>query len=107
MMQGYNEIRFKNYPEEEYILTMPNFYARGILFGRMYMELGDTVQIRCPANDLICEIEFKVKVIICVRIYEFRASLRELTIKLLVKLKWNLREKYYTRSVASGLMSCI
>ena len=62
MMHGSNEIRFTNLPQEEYILTMPNVYARGILFGHMFMELGDHVTIKCPFNDLICEIEFKVKV---------------------------------------------
>ena len=63
MMQGTNIITFpRNHPGEEYIVTMPNVYARGILFGSMYMELGDTVTVKCPKNDLIAEIDFKTKV---------------------------------------------
>jgi hypothetical protein len=61
-MNGLNHIIFLNYPDEKYSLSMPNFYARGILFGKMYVELGDTVTIRCEETDLTCEIEFKTKV---------------------------------------------
>jgi hypothetical protein len=61
-MNGLNHIIFLNHPEEKYTLSMPNFYARGILFGKMYVELGDTVTIRCEETDLTCEIEFKTKV---------------------------------------------
>ncbi|KAJ3053738.1 hypothetical protein HK097_003508 [Rhizophlyctis rosea] len=62
MMQGTNIITFpRNHPGEEYFVTMPNVYARGILFGSMYMELGDTVTVKCPKNDLIAEIDFKTK----------------------------------------------
>ena len=62
-MNGLNRISFLNIPGEEYTITMPNFYARGILFGRMYVELGDKVYIKCPQNDLSCDIDFKVKVL--------------------------------------------
>jgi hypothetical protein len=27
----------------------------------MYIELGDMSSIRCPANDLVCEVDFKTK----------------------------------------------
>jgi hypothetical protein len=64
-MNGFNSIKFTNVPgkscPEEYILTMPNLYARGILFGKMFMELGDHVTISCPSTDLVCQLEFKVK----------------------------------------------
>lgn len=46
---------------EKYILTQPNMYVRGILFGKMKYELGDHSYVRCPEMDLICDIEFKVK----------------------------------------------
>lgn len=36
-------------------------YARGILFGKMKYELGDTSYVRCPENGLSAEIEFKTK----------------------------------------------
>jgi len=46
---------------EQYILTQPNMYARGILFGKMKYELGDHSFVRCPELDLIADVEFKVK----------------------------------------------
>ncbi|CAG8765379.1 13386_t:CDS:2, partial [Acaulospora morrowiae] len=41
LMQGESKIIFTNRPGEIYRIEMPNVYARGILFGRMVMELGD------------------------------------------------------------------
>jgi len=46
---------------EQYILTQPNMYARGILFGKMKYELGDHSFVRCPELDLAADVEFKVK----------------------------------------------
>lgn len=46
---------------ERYLLTQPNMYARGILFGKMKYELGDQSFVRCPELDLVAEIDFKVK----------------------------------------------
>jgi hypothetical protein len=43
------------------ILTQPNMYARGILFGKMKYELGDHSFVRCPELGLVADIEFKVK----------------------------------------------
>ncbi|KAI9143827.1 hypothetical protein BKA69DRAFT_1059245 [Paraphysoderma sedebokerense] len=60
LMHGGTKIYFTNL-DEEYTLNSPNVYARGILFGTMLMELGDNVTIKCQKNDLICELEFKVK----------------------------------------------
>ncbi|OAD74939.1 hypothetical protein PHYBLDRAFT_144291 [Phycomyces blakesleeanus NRRL 1555(-)] len=67
IMQGYSRIHFTRF-SEEYHITSPNVYARGILckyhvlmFGKMTMELGDRAIIRCEANDLVCEIDFKAK----------------------------------------------
>jgi Oxysterol-binding protein len=40
---------------------MPNMYARGILFGKMVIELGDTCTVRNGAQDLHADIEFKTK----------------------------------------------
>jgi hypothetical protein len=45
----------------EYVLTMPNMYARGILFGKMVLELGDTCTVRNDALDLQADLEFKTK----------------------------------------------
>ncbi|KAI8359723.1 hypothetical protein B0O80DRAFT_381915 [Mortierella sp. GBAus27b] len=41
LMQGEIKVSFTNRPGEDYFITMPNVYARGILFGTMLMELGD------------------------------------------------------------------
>lgn len=46
---------------ENSLLTQPNMYARGILFGKMKYELGDQSFVRCPELDLVAEIDFKVK----------------------------------------------
>ncbi|KAL4783151.1 hypothetical protein BJX76DRAFT_358287 [Aspergillus varians] len=66
MMEGIAILRFLNRGEdkergERYILTQPNMYARGILFGKMKYELGDHSFVRCPENDLVADIEFKTK----------------------------------------------
>ena len=46
----------------EYVITMPNMYARGILFGKMILELGDTCIAKNEKNGLYCDLEFKTKV---------------------------------------------
>lgn len=45
----------------EYVLTMPNMYGRGILFGKMVLELGDTCTVRNEAQDLQADLEFKTR----------------------------------------------
>ncbi|GJJ74396.1 oxysterol-binding protein-related protein 8 [Entomortierella parvispora] len=61
LMQGEIKVSFTNRPGETYAITMPNVYARGILFGTMLMELGDVAAVKCPELDLVCSLEFKVK----------------------------------------------
>ena len=63
MMEGGCSIDFIGM-DESYVIGMPNVYARGILFGTMFMELGDSTTIRCEKSDLVCELDFKVKVIL-------------------------------------------
>ena len=41
---------------------MPNMYARGILFGKMVLELGDTCVARNEKTGMTCDLEFKTKV---------------------------------------------
>lgn len=43
------------------MLTQPNMYARGILFGKMKYELGDHSIVRCPELGLVADVEFKTK----------------------------------------------
>lgn len=40
---------------------MPNMYARGILFGKMVLELGDTCTVRNNAHNFHADLEFKTK----------------------------------------------
>ncbi|CAJ0828675.1 8434_t:CDS:2 [Entrophospora sp. SA101] len=61
LMQGESKIYFTNRSGEVYRISMPNVYARGILFGRMVMELGDNSTVKCGKNDLTCELEFRTK----------------------------------------------
>lgn len=41
---------------------MPNMYARGILFGKMVIELGDTCTAKCEKLGITADLEFKTKV---------------------------------------------
>lgn len=47
----------------EYCIGLPNMYARGILFGSMILELGDTISAVGENTDMSCNVEFKTKVI--------------------------------------------
>jgi len=49
-------------PEDgDYVITMPNTYARGILFGKLVLELCDVSTISCPNTDYHCDVDFKAK----------------------------------------------
>ncbi|GHJ83618.1 hypothetical protein NliqN6_0020 [Naganishia liquefaciens] len=62
ILEGQNRVRLLDRPEDgEYTITMPNMFARGILFGKMLLELGDISSVRCPRTNLSCDIEFKTK----------------------------------------------
>ncbi|POS87607.1 hypothetical protein EPUL_000933, partial [Erysiphe pulchra] len=65
LMEGIAVLRFLNRGDsvkgERYIVTQPNMYARGILFGKMKFELGDHSFVRCPELGLSADIEFKTK----------------------------------------------
>lgn len=61
-MEGENRIFFMGKPEDgEYVISMPNMYARGILFGKMVLELGDTCTAKNEKTHMACDIEFKTK----------------------------------------------
>jgi hypothetical protein len=61
-MEGENRITLMGRPEDgEYVITMPNMYARGILFGKMVIELGDACTAHNDAQDLHADLEFKTK----------------------------------------------
>jgi len=61
-MDGDNRVFFLRKPEEgEYVVTMPHMYARGILFGKMVLELGETCVADCEATKMKGNIVFKTK----------------------------------------------
>ncbi len=45
----------------EYVISMPNMYARGILWGKMVLELGDSCTARNERSGLCAELQFKTK----------------------------------------------
>ncbi|CAI4063453.1 hypothetical protein SKDZ_08G0410 [Saccharomyces kudriavzevii ZP591] len=64
MMEGLTVLQFldimdANGKPEKYTLSQPNVYARGILFGKMRIELGDHMIITGPNYQV--DIEFKTK----------------------------------------------
>ncbi|TVY47001.1 Oxysterol-binding protein-like protein [Lachnellula occidentalis] len=65
MMEGIAFLSFLNRGKgpkgERYIISQPNMYARGILFGKMKYELGDHSFVRCPELGLSADVEFKTK----------------------------------------------
>lgn len=61
-MKGGTRFRFTHRPNEEYKVTMPNVYVRGLLFGTMTLELGDSCVITCEETGMLCELEFTTKV---------------------------------------------
>ncbi|CAR26087.1 ZYRO0B01540p [Zygosaccharomyces rouxii] len=64
IMEGSSVLQFldlldKNGKPEKYVLTQPNMYARGILFGKMKLEMGDHMVIKSPT--FVVDVEFKTK----------------------------------------------
>ncbi|GAA5832768.1 hypothetical protein JCM11251_005755 [Rhodosporidiobolus azoricus] len=64
LMDGESHVRFLDGPgaeDGEYDIGMPNMYARGILFGKMVLELGDTSGVHNEKTGISCDVEFKTK----------------------------------------------
>ncbi|SCV01368.1 LAME_0G15764g1_1 [Lachancea meyersii CBS 8951] len=64
MMEGLTVLQFLDIKDsdgkpEKYTLSQPNMYARGILFGKMRIELGDHMIIKSSKYKI--DIEFKTK----------------------------------------------
>ncbi|KAI0791814.1 hypothetical protein C8Q75DRAFT_814858 [Abortiporus biennis] len=61
-MDGENRISLLGRPEDgEYVISMPNMYARGILWGKMVLELGDNCTARNEKNGYFADLQFKTK----------------------------------------------
>lgn len=62
LMGGESRVVLLSRPEDgEYRISMPNMYARGILFGKMVLELGDHSEVLNKNMNMSCDVEFKVK----------------------------------------------
>ncbi|WRT68343.1 uncharacterized protein IL334_005319 [Kwoniella shivajii] len=62
IMEGEDRIRLLDKPEDgDYVITMPNTYARGILFGKMLLELCDVSTVNNPATKYHADVDFKAK----------------------------------------------
>jgi len=85
ILDGFATVYMLNY-DEEYTLTFPTAYARGILWGTLLMELGGTVYIKCEKTGMKSEIEFKTKVTNQPQAYSYvnRVILGASTMQLLV-----------------------
>ncbi|KAI0353174.1 Oxysterol-binding protein, partial [Trametes cingulata] len=61
-MEGENRVCLLGRPEDkEYVITMPNMYARGILWGKMFLELGDSCIAKNEQTGHYADIQFKTK----------------------------------------------
>lgn len=98
MMEGIGLLQFTDILDprtghpETYEITQPNMYARGILLGKLKYELGDHSIIKCPALDLIADIEFKTKGFISGTYNAIQGEIRQIsTGKPLYEItgKWN------------------
>jgi hypothetical protein len=61
LMEGGTFIYTKN---DSFQVTNPNVYARSILFGNMFMELGDFCTLESLENNYSCKLDFKQKVLV-------------------------------------------
>ncbi|EKM60391.1 uncharacterized protein PHACADRAFT_246278 [Phanerochaete carnosa HHB-10118-sp] len=62
VMEGENRVLLMGRPDDgEYVVSMPNMYARGILWGKMVLELGDQCTARNDRLGLNADIQFKTK----------------------------------------------
>ena len=62
LLEGSFRIILTDRPGEEYVVTFPNMYARGILIGTMVYEVSDPCKVTCAKHGFSAEIEFKSKV---------------------------------------------
>ncbi|KAI0656832.1 Oxysterol-binding protein [Cubamyces menziesii] len=61
-MEGENRVYLLGRPEDkEYVISMPNMYARGILWGKMFLELGDSCMAKNEQTGHYADIQFKTK----------------------------------------------
>lgn len=92
MMEGIAHLTLGEHDNEVYSMNQPNVYCRGILFGKLKMELGDHMVIRCEKLGLEADIEFKTKGFITGDYDVIEGTVKEIsTLKTLYTItgKWN------------------
>ncbi|KAM3481265.1 hypothetical protein MY8738_004521 [Beauveria namnaoensis] len=88
---------------ERYIVTQPNMYARGILFGKMKYELGDHSFVRCPELDLTADLDFKTKGWVSGTYNAVGGVIkRESTGQVLYEISGMWHEEMFLKNVATG-----
>ncbi|CEJ95002.1 Putative Oxysterol-binding protein-like protein OBPalpha [[Torrubiella] hemipterigena] len=108
MMEGIAYLTLLNRGEnkskgERYIITQPNMYARGILFGKMKYELGDHSFVRCPELDLVADVDFKTKGWVGGTYNAIGGSIKkESTGEILYELSGMWNEEMFIKDMATG-----
>jgi hypothetical protein len=64
------------YYDEIYTFTFPVVYARGILWGTLVMELAGDICVKCEQSGYRTDIEFKVKVRLCLLQTEYQLQIQ-------------------------------
>lgn len=107
IMEGKTVLQFldildSNGQPEKYTLTQPSIYARGILFGKMRIELGDHMIIKCPSTGYSIDIEFKTKGFISGTYDAIEGTVMSPTNKPLFEIsgKWN--DVMYIKDLSTG-----
>lgn len=107
IMDGVSVLKFLDIKDpqtsqpEAYTLTQPNMYARGILFGKLKLELGDHMIIKCPTNDLYTDIEFVTKGFISGTYDSIKGTIKQGSTALYeISGKWT--DKMYIKNLSTG-----
>ncbi|ODV81638.1 Oxysterol-binding protein-like protein OBPa [Suhomyces tanzawaensis NRRL Y-17324] len=61
IMEGWGHVTLGERDDEVYIMNQPNVYCRGILFGKLRLELGDHMYVKCAKTGFEADIDFKTK----------------------------------------------
>eukprot|EP01086_Lenisia_limosa_P017293 TRINITY_DN83_c0_g1_i2.p1 TRINITY_DN83_c0_g1~~TRINITY_DN83_c0_g1_i2.p1 ORF type:complete len:410 (+),score=51.78 TRINITY_DN83_c0_g1_i2:83-1312(+) len=86
----------------EYKFNFPTAYARGILVGKLNMEIGEKVRIECVETELCIEIDFKVKGLIWGEANALGGKLKKGTLKSGItthRLKGHWDKKIYLENI--------
>ena len=61
---------------ETYIMTWPDVYFRGLIFGSLFIELNKTTTIKCDESKYECTVNFKPKPMVGGEVNEIEAKLK-------------------------------